>query len=441
MQWFLASPPNPPSLFKIPATEEGVLHLDMVRFLGMGKAYSRFRRLRQCCSVSIILLLAMAAMAEAQARVVAIGDVHGAYPEFSAILQRTGLTDKNRRWAGGSAILIQIGDILDRGPQARECLDLLMQLEREAEKTRGRVIPLLGNHEVMNMMGDLRYVSADGYRSFATAQSGRLRDRAYQDYLKFLATHAGHTHTSMSPDESARRKWMDEHPPGYFEYRDAMGPNGVYGRWLRKHHAIVRVGDCLFVHGGLNPKLPPHSIAELDKQIRSELADFDSCWQSLSEKKVIWRYMDLPEAVQRVVEELKRIKEQGRIDDPETFMQMRKLSGYQSWMSVSQEGPLWYRGLAEEAEETLIVDVKAMLARLGVHYLVAGHTPLSRFSIMPRFDNHVFLIDTGMLKESFGGRASALEIQNGKLVAYYNDEEPQELIPPAGALKKKSGLR
>jgi hypothetical protein len=315
----------------------------------------------------------------------------------------------------------------------RECLDLLMHLEREAEKPRGRVVPLLGNHEVMNMMGDLRYVNADGYRSFATPQSGKLRDRVYQDYLKFLAAHIGHPHTAASQDEAARRKWMDEHPPGFFEYRDAMGPSGIYGRWLRKHPAIVKIGDGLFVHGGINPKLPVRSIAELDAQIHGELADFDSIWQSLSDKKVIWRYMNLQEAVRQVVEELKWIQARGRVDDPKAEQEMRKLAGYQSWISVSEEGPLWYRGLSQEPEETLMVDVKAMLAQLGVQYLVAGHTVQIGFRIMPRFGNHVFLIDTGMFKEAFGGRASALEIQNGKFLGYYVDGEPQILTaPPRG---------
>ncbi len=402
----------------------------MIRFYDMTKARSRFRLSWDCCSV-LFLLLTLAVTANAQARVVAIGDVHGAYPEFSAILHRTGLTDENRKWTGGSAILIQTGDLLDRGPQVRGCLDLLMQLERQAEKLHGKVIPLLGNHEVMNIMGDLRYVTADIYRSFATDQSGKMRERAYRDYLKFLTAHSGHPHTAVLQDEAARQKWMDEHPPGFFEYRDVMGPNGSYGRWLRKHRALVQVGGGLFVHGGLNPKLQLRSIGELDEQIRGELADFDSIWRSLSEKKVIWRYMKLEEAVRQVGEELTWISAQGRIEDPEAAQQMQKLAGIQSWMSVSPEGPLWYRGLAMEPEDTLMTGVKAMLAWLGVQYIVAGHTPQLKSGIMPRFDNHVFLIDTGMLKEAYGGRASALEIQNEMFTAYYIDGEPQVLEAPA----------
>jgi 3',5'-cyclic AMP phosphodiesterase CpdA len=378
------------------------------------------------------LWLLLVITAHAQVRVVAIGDVHGACPEFSAILQRTGLMDANRQWAGASAILIQTGDILDRGQRSRECLDLLMQLERQAERQHGKVIALLGNHEVMNIMGDLRYVSDAEYRNFATDQSGKTRERIYQDYLKFLAAHRDHPHAAVSTDEVGRQKWMAEHPPGFFEYRDAIGPDGKYGRWLRKHHAIVQVGDGLFMHGGLNPKLEFRDVAELDDRMRAELNDFDSIWQSLSGKKVIWRYMRLEEAVRQVIEELSWINARGQIDDPEAVRQMQSLLGFESWMIVSSQGPLWYRGLALDPEESLAAALSALLARLKAQYVVAGHTPQPKFGITIRFDHRVFLIDTGMLKEFFGGRASALEIRNGRFTAFYLDEEPQLLAAPEG---------
>src|SRR3954470_5427140 len=87
------------------------------------------------------------------ARVVAIGDVHGAGEPFVAILQRAGLIDAQRRWTGGATVFVQTGDLLDRGTAVREVLDLLMRLEPEAAKAGGRVQALLGNHEYMNLLG------------------------------------------------------------------------------------------------------------------------------------------------------------------------------------------------------------------------------------------------------------------------------------------------
>jgi hypothetical protein len=378
------------------------------------------------------LLLMPAVHASAQMRVVAVADSHGAYPEFVAILQRVGLIDGNRQWIGGSTVLVQTGDVIDRGRGSRECLDLLMDLERQAPKQNGRVIPLLGNHEVMNLMGDLRYVVAEDYRAFTTEQSEKRREEAYRDYRNFVSSHSAHHHTAYSDDDAGREKWMADHPPGFFERHDAFEAQGLYGRWIRSHAAVVQVGDALFVHGGLNPAIHFKNIEELNERVHSEIAGFDSLWQSLCDKKIIWRYMKLQEAIRQIQEEWAWIQARGQVEDREAVQQMQELSGLQNWLIASPDGPVWYRGLALEPEETLKRPLEAMLARLKVRYIVAGHTVRPKFDIMPRFDNHVFLIDTGMNKEAFGGRGSALEFRDGGVTAYYTDGEPQVLVAPAG---------
>jgi aminoglycoside/choline kinase family phosphotransferase len=87
---------------------------------------------------------------------------------------------------------------------------------------------------------------------------------------------------------------------------------------------------------------------------------------------------------------------------------------------------------ALEPEEKRKALLEALLERLKVQYLVAGHMVRPKFDLVPRFDNHVFLIDTGMLKEVYGGRASALEFRDGTVTAYYTDGEPQVLVAPGG---------
>jgi hypothetical protein len=205
------------------------------------------------------------------------------------------------------------------------------------------------------------------------------------------------------------------------------------------HPAIVRLGDGLFLHGGLNPALSFGDIAELNDRIRSELAAFDGAWQSLVRKKVIWRYMTLQEAIRQVEEELKWIQSRGKTENPGLVQQMRQLLDLNQWMIASQDGPLWYRGLAQEPEEKLMEPLKEMLGRLRAQYLVIGHTPVSKSAITGRFQNRVFLIDTGMLKEAYGGRPSALEIQNGRFTAYYGDGEPSILASPGVNPALKTG--
>ena len=237
--------------------------------------------------------------AAAQTRIVAIGDVHGAQPEFEAILKETGLLDSKRGasggWAGGRAVFVQVGDVVDRGPQTRACLDLIMALEKTSQKQNGKVVALLGNHEVMAMTGDMRYVSPEDYQSFATAESEKTRQDAFREYQAFLADR---TRAGVPPDQSlSSEKWMADHPLGFFERRDAFGPLGVYGRWLRQHSVAYQSDGVVFVHGGLSPSATFDSIDDLNAQMRAALEAFDQGWHSLVNAGIIWHYMTMDEAV------------------------------------------------------------------------------------------------------------------------------------------------
>lgn len=379
---------------------------------------------------TVTLLLVLAASAAGQERVVAIGDVHGSYPQFVRILQQTGLIDAHSHWAGGSTTLVQMGDVTNRGTQSRPCLDLLMQLEAQAPEQKGKVIPLLGNHEVMVILGDLRYVLPEDYQAFAGEQSAALRDRAYEEYRAFLTKRAMRGKVHAAPDEAAHGKWMTEHPLGFLEFREAFGPRGVYGRWLRQLDTVAQVGDVLFVHGGLSPRLRFRSLRDVNERIQKEMARFDSIWQSLAEQGIIWRYMTLEEARRAVQEELAAVGPPGQVEDVRTIEQMRELLNIGSWMMVSPDGPLWYRGYAQEREEKLARGLEKTMSRLKIRHIVVAHTITDSRRITPRFNNRVFLIDTGMLLDGRGGRASALEIANGQFIAHYSTGEQQVLLRP-----------
>jgi hypothetical protein len=88
---------------------------------------------------------------------------------------------------------------------------------------------------------------------------------------------------------------------------------------------------------------------------------------------------------------------------------------------ATEDGPLWYRGMANEPEETFAPTLERILKTLDARAIVLGHTPLAKARITPRFGGRVILIDTGMLNGEFfpGGMASALEIQGGTLNAIY----------------------
>ena len=378
---------------------------------------------------ALALMLALTSAATGQERIIAVGDVHGALPQFVNILQRTGVIDTRNQWVGKSTILVQVGDATSRGTQSRQCLDLLMQLGAQAGEQNGKVIPLLGNHEVMVIMGDVRYVLAEDYQTFAGEQSATVRERAYEEYKAFQAKRHKHGRADAAHEEAARQKWMDEHPLGFFEFRDAFGPQGKYGSWLRKLDTVAQIGDLLFLHGGLSPHFSFRSIGEINDRIRSDMVRYDSIWQSLSDQGIIWRYMRQEEALQEVGEQLAATGSAGGFGDRRTIEKMEEFLKLQKWASVSPDGPLWYRGYSEEPEGKLESGLQKIMARLKVQHIVAAHTITGSRHITSRFGNRVFLIDTGMVfEQSHQGLASALEIQNGQFTAYYSNGEQQVLL-------------
>ena len=217
-----------------------------------------------------------AAPRTAAKRLVAIADVHGDLDAFVAILKRAHLVDDRLAWAGGDATLVQLGDMIDRGPKSRGVLDLVMALQKDARRTGGRVVPLLGNHEVLNLFGDLRYVMPSDYASFADGESVRRQQDAYQAYLKAMGDSAVGT----------REEWMAAHPPGFVEQREAFSADGKYGKWLRTLSAVEKIDDTLFVHGGISEAMSSWSISRLNDRVAFEIRSFDDVRQLLVSRKL-----------------------------------------------------------------------------------------------------------------------------------------------------------
>src|SRR5579862_5908656 len=129
--------------------------------------------LRLITAVVVPLALSFSAPAEDSwkgvGRIVAVGDVHGDLAQFTTVLRSAAVIDADSKWSGGKTHLVQVGDLLDRGPDSRKLIELLMSLEKQAHAAGGAVHCLIGNHEAMNLYGDLRYVSAADYATYQTA--------------------------------------------------------------------------------------------------------------------------------------------------------------------------------------------------------------------------------------------------------------------------------
>jgi Calcineurin-like phosphoesterase len=364
--------------------------------------------------------------AESTGDVVAIGDVHGDFDDFAALLRRIGLIDAQHHWTGGKTTLVQVGDLLDRGPKPRDVMDIVMSLQKEAPAAGGQVLNVLGNHEVMNIMGDLRYVTAENYASFADAHSEERRKSALQEYMKWRSTHAALLAELPQPVfELTESEWMTRHPAGFVEQREAFGPNGTYGKWLRTRPAVIEIGGTMFLHGGLPPNVAPRTIDGINNAIRDELKAFDEAKAYLVQQKLILPFFNLPE-ISAVVQAEFIAERKSRVAPNEQFqLRLEKFLHLGDWLSMRADGPLWFRGYDQWSEEQGIPQVDKVLHDYGVAHIVVGHTVQKGGQVRNRFAGKVFLIDTGMLSSYYpGGKASALDIRDkSKFVVEYMDAQ------------------
>ncbi len=166
---------------------------------------------------------------EGVSRILAVSDIHGEYEHLVDILTAGGVIDDNGHWSWGDGHLVVNGDVFDRGDRVTECLWLIYRLQQEARLSGGRVHFILGNHELMVLRGDNRYVN--------------------DKYLKGIV-----------------RKSRISH-------QDLYGPDMELGRWLRSLSTTVRLNKIIFVHAGLSPAVMQHhlSLKDINAVIRDGL--------------------------------------------------------------------------------------------------------------------------------------------------------------------------
>jgi Calcineurin-like phosphoesterase len=321
------------------------------------------------------------------ARVVAIGDVHGAYPEFLAVLRLAGIVDQKDRWAAGKTHLVQTGDILDRGTETRPVMELLMRLEGEAKKAGGRVHALLGNHEVMNVLGDLRYVSREEYKAFETPRSRETWDAFYRSRSD-AARQAAKDAKQVFDEAAFRQKFEAEAPLGFVERIQAFSDEGRYGKWLRERRGMVKIDGVAFVHGGLTPEVAALGCEAINATARREITS------EIAKTRL----------------------------DPLASL------------AAGESGPFWYRGMAREDETAWQPSLERVLQAIGAHTVVIGHTVTGDGRIRPRFGRRVVMIDVGM-NALYGRNLAALEIgPDGSMSALYEGRREELALPKAAAL-------
>ena len=216
-------------------------------------------------------------------RVVAMSDPHGAFDSMVTTLKHAGIVDESGKWAGGSSHLVITGDLLDRGADSRRIMDFVMRLEGEAPAAGGMVHLTLGNHEVMNLVGDLRYVAREEFAAFADEETAEERERWFQ---KLLSTRRVQTEGQV--DEATLRAEFDrDRPPGFYGHRKAFGGEGRYGKWLLEKPLMVVINDTAYVHGGMPEIVGELGLDGLNTTLGAQVSDYVAALDVVSEAGLI----------------------------------------------------------------------------------------------------------------------------------------------------------
>ncbi len=259
----------------------------------------------------------------------AVGDLHGDLDAARQVLRLAGLIDSDGHWAGGRTIFVQTGDTTDRGPDSKGVIDLLAALMPEAEAAGGKVVPLLGNHEAMNLTGDWRYVHPDDIASFGS-KTARV---------------------------------------------EAFSAAGSLGRWLRQRDIATKVGDTIFVHGGVSPEWAARGLDAINDQARAA--------------------MDT---------------------NPRAPV-------------LGPEGPLWLRDYLQAPESVACPALLDALQSLSATRMVVGHTTQRTGQVASRCGGALLGIDTG-ISAHYGGHLAAVQIEAGDAWALY-PSGPVDLPDPS----------
>ncbi len=248
-----------------------------------------------------------------------ISDIEGNFASFRKLLMANKVIDENFNWIFEEGHLLLVGDFVDRGTQVTEVLWLIYSLEDKAKAAGGYVHYVLGNHEIMNMSGDLRY---------------------------------------LHPKYVEASKIMNKN------FVELYGEGSELGRWLRTKNVAEKIGDILYIHGGISPLVyrVPFDVPLINKIARPFYADS------------VYNYPDV-----------------------------------ETEIIYSDNGPFWYRGMYNARDPKLIEkEVDSALTRFNTKHLVTGHTVVSD-TVSMWFKGKVFNTDTHHAK----GHSEGLLIEPG----------------------------
>ena len=364
-----------------------------------------------------------------------IPDIHGAYPEFTELLKATGMVDENLDWKGGETHLVSLGDLLDRGKDSRKVMDLLIRLQQQAPASGGKVHVVNGNHELMNLIADLRYVSKGEYAAFTGEETDSMRQQAFTVFKAGLTAKAEKSGESLD-EESVRKQFEARFPPGYFGHRAAFSLQGRYGQWLLSLPLLIVINDIAFVHAGLPKIVSEMELPELNRQFQSGLTRYLQVWEELVKRGILSSIDDrradsivktmieqsVPsDCMEARQEQCRQLTAEGAEKlDPRTMNLLQEFVDLSEAPLLGVEGPAWYRGsvLCRPVLEEHVF--AAALKRINASRVMVGHTVTKDRRVHDIRQHRLFMLDTGMLRSHYkNGRPAAMIIEDDQLTVQY----------------------
>jgi len=315
-------------------------------------------------------------------RVVAIGDLHGSYDKALELFQAAGLIDEDDRWIGGDQHLVTAGDLLDRGVGDRALMDLMMRLQKESAAAGGQVHVVLGNHEAMNLLRDLRYVNPRSFAAWSDDEMDADRKTAWRHYLN----------AQLGSDRKSRAisKFQRDYPPGFFARQRSLDQDGPYGEWLLSLPAVVKINGVVYVHGGLTVETASLGLDELNRNVLRDLRRHLDAREVLEKEGQVTSSMDFTDILGVAKTWLQKSP---RNVPPKVRQAAQDIVDTTRGLYLGQEGPLWYRGNSFEDERIEREMLERSLELLGARAMVVAHSPTSSKRITSRFHGKLFKVD------------------------------------------------
>ncbi|KAF5751328.1 calcineurin-like phosphoesterase family protein [Tripterygium wilfordii] len=309
-------------------------------------------------------------------RIVAVGDLHGDLDQARCAFEIAGVLSSDGRdvWTGGETVLIQLGDILDRGEDEIAILSLLRSLNIQAKAEGGAVFQVNGNHETMNVEGDFRYVDPGSFDECA-------------DFLAYLDEYEYNWEAAFVGWLGVSKRWKEERKmsqhnwdpwnlvkrqKGVISRSMLLRPGGRLACELAQHPVVLKVNDWVFCHGGLLPHHVAYGIERINREV--------SHWMRGLTKSDSGH--DIP------------------------FIATR---GYDSvvW------NRLYSRDISDLEEYQIHYMLEETLQGIGAKAMVVGHTPQTE-GINCKYNCSIWRVDVGMSSGVLNSRPEVLEIRDNQ---------------------------